>query len=571
MILYTIAYGMHLRRSSLSLSRFATASLCLSALLFFASSLFYLSLGSTAKNIIFLLVFIAAYGVMFLLTFFVAQLYFLSKNRKAHAIVIAAVVIIAAMFFASSIVKLNVDDEMLISYYGIQHLLNGINPYSQSISGIMYAYRQAYGATITISTNGSIIGTMGYPALYFIVQVPFYLISNTSLQYIPSGFLHYQDFVFFLLLLLSYLLVNGRKQNSGPDFLAIVALALTSLWLSSTIVYLMLALVVLMYSDVAKKYSWLILGLMVSLQEELWIMALLLIAYSFNSYGARRGLKDLSGTLAVFLVINGYFMLTAPSGYAHSFAGPLSGVLPNENSPVGFLLMSDYQVPLYALSYLFLISIALTLLISLYLNERKLIPLLSMIPFLFLGHALALYYAIQVTAFVMVINADAIAHAKDRLAVVLARSRAAVYAFSAAIILCVSLMFVIAYASHAAYNSGFGLYAHNQSVEKTNATTLTYSAQLSYNPKNATQLYLILFVYSNGTTAYHGLFNQSIMKGTPDCGFPCAVDVNRITLPDTGHYNLTATLPSNTTTPAYIFAILSNNDYYYRTQPIGYG
>src|SRR5208283_3732191 len=142
-----------------------------------------------------------------------------------------------------------------------------------------------------------------------------------------------------------------------------------------------------------KRYSWLILGLMVSLQEQLWVIALLFIAYSFNNNGARKGLKDLLGVAAVFLLINGYFMFTAPSSYVQDFIGPLAAVLPNQDSPIGYLLASVYQVPLYAYTYLFLISIALSLLVSLYLNDRKLILPLSVIPFLFLGHASTLYYA----------------------------------------------------------------------------------------------------------------------------------------------------------------------------------
>lgn len=570
-IFYTIIYGMHLRKPSNLLSRLATVSFLLSIALFLGSTMLYISLSTDIPGYIFMMLYVGTYVVIFLLLFFILQLYFLSKNKKLRLIVIAAVLIATTIIFASSLVMITSDDELVIGYYGIQHLFSGINPYTQPIPGILYHSAQTNKTSVTISTNGSIIGVMDYPALYFIVQIPFYLISNTSQQYIPSGFFHYQEFAFLILLLLSYMLINGKKQTQGPDFLMLIAFSLTTLWLSSMVAYLMLALVILMYSDIAKRYSWLILGLMASLQEQLWIIVLLFIAYSFNNKGARGGLKDLLGVAAVFLLINGYFIFTAPSSYVQSFDSPLATLLPNPGSPIGYLLASIYQVPLYAYTYLFLASIALSLLISLYLNDRKLLLLLSMIPFLFLGHGSMLYYSIPITAFAMVINADAFANAKDLLARAVAKRRGVAYAFSAAIILCVSFMFVMAYASHVAYNNGLDMYSYNQSIEMTNATTLTYNVQLTYNPKNATYLYFMMGGISNGSALYYGLFNYSLIKGVHNCSFPCAVNVNKIILPSSGHYDLTAMLPSNIATPTYFFAVLSNNDYYYRTQLIRYG
>jgi hypothetical protein len=244
--------------------------------------------------------------------------------------------------------------------------------------------------------------------------------------------------------------------------------------------------------------------------------------------------------------------------------------MPNNSSPIGFLLASVYQVPLYTYTYLFLISMALTLLISLYLNEKRLIPLLSMIPFLFLGHAGTTYYTIPITAFAMVINANTIVEAKDRLAEALAKSRIVVFAFTAAMILCVLSMFIIAFASHAAYNNEFGLYAHNQSIEMTNATTLTYRVQFSYNPGDAMYVYPVLGVANfNETQVYHILFNQSAGGSFNfNCNLPCSKGIVGITLPSSGRFDLTATLPANITSGAYIFVVLLNGNYYYRTQTI---
>lgn len=573
MIFYTIVYGINLRRPTASLSGFAAASFCISIALFLASTILFLPVSQSMQGKIIMALNFGTYFIMFSLIFFIARLYFLSKNRESQLIVIAAVVAIVAIFFVLAVATFNPDDEILISYYGIQHMLNGINPYSQSISSTLYAYLQhSPGTALTVSTNGSILGAMDYPALYFIVQTPFYLLSNTSLQYLQSSFFNYQMFAFFLLLLLSYALVKGRKWNSGLDLLVIILLTVTTLfYLTSMIVYLMLALIVLMYSNLANKYSWLILGLMASLQEQLWIIVLLFIAYSFNNYGAKRGLKDLLGASAVFLVINGYFIFIAPSSYVSSFIGPVSEALPSSASTIGFLLASNYQVPLYTYTYLFLISIVLSVLISLYLNEKKLILLLSIVPFLFLSHSHMFYYAVPIIAFAMVINANAITDARDRVARAMAKKRAMAYAFVAAIALCISAMFVITYVSHLSYNNELGLYAYNQSIEETNITTITYHAQLSYNPKNVTYLYLLIGDDSNGTITYAGLYNHSLIKNSLNCSFPCSVDVNRIVLPSSGHYNLTATFPPGVTTPAYFFAVLSNNDYYYETQSLEYG
>ena len=566
-VAYIVAYGLQRNAKkgnsviSSYLSILSIAIFIIAAYIFISSGPAFMSSFHGAQSAIVTLLLVIP-------VFFSLQLYLYIKNKKIQIAIAALVVLIIVVYF-TYLFGFLADDEMIIALFAVKSVLAGINPYSVSIANILYNYHQSNNLGLTINSNSGIMGMLDYPALYFIVQLPFYLLSNPSVHDIQS-FMSVQGIAFFLIFLYSFLLLVRNKMEMRPNFPAYLLLALMMLSLSSLVIYLMLAVILFMYSKFGERYSWLILGIALSLQEQLWVIAILFIVYSFNSYGFRKGAADLIGSLSIFLLINGYFIFLSPEIYVHNFLTVASNILPNSLAPIGYLIISAYPVPFHALMHLFLLSLVLAIAILLYTNKKKLVPLLSIIPFLFLDHGLAIYYLLPFAAFAFIIESDIKESGRNSLRSVLDQNRNYVHAFYGIIVMAVLSIIAVIYAGHLAYLNNIGISIQNQSITQTSPGNYIYSSRLSSVPDSNAVMSLLIEVISNGSDMYYGLFNSSIIKGSLNCSFPCSVNVNKIALPPSGSYNLSASISGNIIKQAYFSVVLYNKDYYYRSQPIKY-
>ena len=567
--LYVISYGLSGQSKSFSIASSVLFALSLS--LFIAGTWLHITLGQLSMRDFSELEYLSAYLVMFLFTFAIIQIFFYIKDWRVRSILAVVVVFLVALYFMPSATSYMVDDEVLLSYYGIKALAAGMNPYSINIAQQIYIMLQHVRVGVTASINGTIMGAMDYPSLYFLVQIPFYMLIRQSPQQLAGYFMHAEGFAFTLILLISYVLLEGKKRDVRPNYAFYIALGLFSIYMPSMIVILMLAVVIMLYSAAAAKYEWLILGIAVSLQEQLWFMALLFIAYSFNAQGKKRGMRDLAGVFAVFMIFNGYFILTDPSGYVGNFLAVTGTILPNSLSPIGYAIAVHVGVLLSAFNYLFAASMILVLLISLYVNNRQLIPLLGAVPFLFLGHATQIYYILPVVVFALVADQVPKYTASNLLAGAISKNRNLKIAYLLSIIAVLLAMALIILQAHYSYENTLNLSATGIGIGHINSANFSYGAVIHYNKDATANLYLIIEANSNGSGRYYGLFNSSILSGSHRCIFPCAINVNIVRLNGSGTYDLAAILPSNIPKPAYLSMILSNGEYYYQAPAIRYG
>lgn len=568
-ITYACAYGTFVRTKSGFSSKVSTASFYASILLFLLLTSIAISSSQLSIRYLFLAINTAGYAIMFLFLFFILQLFFYTKNPKARFAIILAAFLITAVYFAFATIKYVADDEMVIAYYSIVALLHGINPYTISISKALYSLEISTNLPLTVTTGNTIVGVLDYPALYVLVQIPFYLLTNVTLQSLQHSFMHLEAFVFFGLFLISYMFVAGKKRYTGPDFLAYIALGFAITTLSSIVIFLMMAIVLALYSDFGKRNAWLLIGLAVSLQEQLWVIALLFIAYSFNNYGWKKGALDFLGAAAVFLLINGYFLLSGGAyAYVSNFTSLTSGLFPNSYSPIGYLLINVYDFSTISFNYLFGLSILLSILLSLYANDKKVILLISIMPFMFLGHGAQIYYIVPIALFAILSEVEL---KENRMGYIQNRLRkTAAPALALSILAFIVVTAAVVYLGHSSYESNFGISTTGQSISAFNSTDLVYNSVVASSLQKHESVSLLLELDVGGSDSYFGLFNDSIIRNSSKCGFPCAVNVNNIAFEGKGTYNLTAFIPSNITAPAYISAILYNSSYFYKSAPVLY-
>ena len=484
-------------------------------------------------------------------------------SRNEIAIIAAASVIfilILAAYYGIVITRFTLTDEPLIDFYAINATLHGLNPYSYSISPLLFSL--SHKADITFTASNTIIGILNYPAFYLISSIPFYFISEPTLNNIFTIDLQVQSMVFVGLLLLVVAYVLRERALARPIPWLIVFLSLGTLTVASPTTSLMLALIILSYAKIGWRWSWVLLGLAASLQEELWIPVLLLITYSFIKYGKKRGGIALAGTIAVFLITNSYFILISPSVFLHAVLDPVSGgIFPDSYALIGYSMAYYYPISLPSYTPLFILGILLSVSILLTARDKALIPVLSMIPFLLMDRSSATYFAtFGLFTVVAILSYEKASYAKPRSHVRSSSPQVRIAVYLTAFIML--LLIVLPIALHSAYSSSFSVNITNQVlIRKGNATT--YSFDLNYRTTAPRSIYLLVSTEAESNSLLskpiiYGLAGDRILPNALNCtGYPCAVNPNLIKLGSgSGTMRINATITSQSkiyVASAYIY------------------
>ena len=422
---------------------------------------------------------------------------FVVKKLVLGALVLVAVVAILLILYFMSRVLLSgysIDDEMFLIFQSIKSLLTGMNPYALSYSELIY---HTPNVSPSITTTNRIMGTMDYPPLFFLTFLPFYFASVPTLQNLQGVDLSLQAVTFILVLIILLSLTAEKKDLLKPRMLLIVAVSLAIVNIAAIVNFLMLALLILAYVKLETKYAWVYLGLCISLQEVLWLPVLFMLIYLTNNLGIRKGVYCGALTLGVFLLVSLPFIVIGPQAYFYSIFSPLSSLLlPNGMSVFGFFVLKTFHVLLSSFMTIFiLVSLLLALLLA-YLNKKGLIPLFSIIPFLFLSHSITSYYAMFAALLVLAIYAKGRRSGKGIFEDLLKRNKYVPYALAAVLVLSVVYVFC---ASHARYVDEFNVSITDPAVAvNAISNTTTYSAKITYSNLRNSTVFVYLIGYGEG-------------------------------------------------------------------------
>jgi uncharacterized membrane protein len=408
------------------------------------------------------------------------------------------------------------------------------------------------------------MSSMAYPTLFFLTFMPFYFASAPTLQNFLSIDLPLQESVFLFILMVTMAFLMDKKDTLMPNLPLMVLFIFVLTNSASITVYLMIALLLVAYVKLDSRYSWFFLGVCASIQEELWLPVIFLIAYSFNNHGVRKGLVNVVGAIAVFLAFNAYFIALSPSAYYSSVFGTLNSyIFPNGFSGIGFPLLRFYPVLLSVFPQIFEVTALFLAFLFLYWNRKEMVLVFSMIPFLVLDHSLYSYCATFMFVLIFVIALKD----KKRKGIVetyLKKRKAIVYCVVVAYIALIAFML---YSSHTAYESSFGMSMSDTRLILDHANmTSVYRTTLSYgNLSNHTVYAIAASLNSDFSLSFFGILNYSIISNPANCSTKeCTVNVNRITLPSNGTYDLVVTLKWYNNTPIRRVAVeLYNGKYFY--------
>lgn len=486
------------------------------------------------------------------------------KNKWIRALLILCLLAIIFTAYYTNLIQYSADDETILGYYAAYDVVSGINPYTAPIPQILYAHVNT--SQLTIRLNNTAVDTIDYPALYFLVQVPFYLAFNQGYTNINGLFMHAQIFVYFIVLLLVMSLIIRKDKPFSANFAAYVLIGMLLSALTSMVVLLMLSTVLMLYTDIGKKYGFLFIGIAASMQEQLWPFCMLFLLYYLNNYGLREGARIAAGAVAVFLIINGYFILSSPSAFISTIISTTGNIIPNGYSGLGSLLAYSYPIQMPDYQYLFLLALGFAAIATLYINRKVMIPLFSMIPFFFLNHAIAIYFVFPVLLFVLVHRIQYREEGAGKFRLSLAKPLyrdMAIGAVAAIILFGIALIQV----SHAISTSQFNVQITNQSAY-VSYNAIHYRATISYSGSGNGTVYLLMEGKQRGVDDYYGVYDKGLINKTLNCGYPCAININQIVLNSTGPYRLNATFAEDSADPIYVSAIVYDGEHYYKSLPV---
>jgi hypothetical protein len=511
------------------------------------------------------------FGVTFValipLFFFIFTGTHLMRDRKQKVLLIFLVVLLVLVIYYTSDIVTNsfkIDDEELLMFESTVSMFNGVNPYVASFSDVLYQNAMSIGFTLT--TGNGIIGHMDYPALFIFTFIPFYFLSQPSIENLTRIDLPLQEsaFIFILMVVVAFFL--DKKELLRPRFSLLVFFVFVINYCDSITMLLMVALFIIAYMKVDSKYSWVFIGLAASIHQVLWLPLAFLIAYSFNNRGIRKGLENAIGAVAVFLVVGAYFIVDSPAAYFGAIFNTLNAyVFPSSFSSIGFAMTKIFPVLLPTYSQLFeLVSLFLMFLL-LYFNRKELIPIFSMVPFLMMNRSLNAYYETLLFLFFFALT---VSKGKETGWVerLLKKRRYASCAIAATFLVMILALLML---SHTEYVRNFNITMSKPSLflDAANASSV-YTTTLSYSNLSNNTIYVVAVgIDRKSNTALIGYLNYSILDNSVKCdALECMDNLNRVILPrNRSQYALTARLRwYDNETPIYRVAMeLYNGKHFY--------
>jgi uncharacterized membrane protein len=302
----------------------------------------------------------------------------LSKKYKSYKFysIVAVVIILASAFSFVSVSGLRGTnwkgvDEVAFNYYASYLLIHGSNPYSTSMQPILTAHN----ITPTFLLNGSTETAYDYPALSFL---PIIFLGFFNLQ----NFQSFIAIVIFLSILVAFVIYKSTNYNNAVLIPIAVWFIATYLYIGTIDQYIAVSLLLLLAYMERKNtiISSILLGLAASTIQLAWFAIPFFFILTLREKGKNTLIKSLLIVIAIFLIINSYFIAIGPIPFIHDMFlvfGTSKLLLYGTN--ITQVLMRSYGVTLWYPAVIS-IMVLLSLMLLFYLYTDTLRPLIAVAP-----------------------------------------------------------------------------------------------------------------------------------------------------------------------------------------------
>ena len=421
---------------------------------------------------------------------------------------LAAAVLVVILFFSLGAVHYVLNDETFIGIQSFEVLVSGGNPYATSISQQVYnAYTSKIITAPTVTSNNSIVGSLEYPLLY-ILSLPFYYLFN--IHTVEHFLLPIEIGVFAALILASlFKSIEPRRDSVLIYGLALVVPFMINTLTSPTLVLLFVLLVILFWKS-ESRYAGVLFGIAASLQQLAWIPLLLLFVYILNNNGSRRAATVLLTAAVTFLLINAYPIMLNSGAFFSSVLAPAGGSIIPTGGLFGYYMLAS-GVPEHVVTKVYFAAIAVSVVIMLFTNKKRLLGPLSLLSFMFLDHGLAVYFTLFVTLTVatMLIGNDSSDERANRFMVFLRSRGETVPPLSLALV----ALLVVVFSFYVAAPRPVPFYFYNASIG--GPMNSTYSVSVAAGSGSANETFHVLLeamMLKSYRVSSFGLFGSGVLS-----------------------------------------------------------
>ncbi len=525
------------------------------------------------------IVFFGLIALSTVMLFFLAT-FLLKQNQVSLAVVIFILgILIVCLIYLSGKVYLsfNVNDETTTSFFYFKQLIaNNLSVsaananLSNALNHLLISNESVGTLSYTITTNNTFVTSVNYPALFFLSNVPFFMLANprtiAGLKTVPM----LSEAAVFLIILLFALSFSIKEEHLEKPRLGvllpiILAMAIGTGYITSINTYVMLALLVLAYAYTDSKYFGILIGLCISIQEQLWLPSLLLLIYKTNNYGKKQGIVSSLQAIATFFAINAFFMMPNPLEFFSNILVPVKAFLfPSVDSFVFFPLLAKFGIPLTVSPFLFVLAIVGVCIAFAAVNKKKLVGLFAMLPFFVFSHSLFVYYMFFscFTIFTFFLRSEK--ETKSAWISKYLRENPNIARISLATIILIGMALVVFY--HAEYVSRLNVIVTNATLTyNAMAKSSVYRATLTYSADSNMSASVLLSGINPINAGTYGLYNVHLFNDSP-CSVNCFINYNRINFYE-GNHTTTMTLSVNTLEKDKLEAVMA---YFYYDQYVYY-
>ena len=446
--------------------------------------------------------------------------------RLLGFILIAFSFFVVLFFILGGFSGVSINDATYIAFHAARSTLSGLNPYALNYSGLHTAFENGSINSVTTVSNGQLLGIYVYPPLYLAFSMPFLLLASS----IPSlsHVLIVEEAVYMLILLaLIAWFGKGIKREHILGLFIIVPFIFFGL--ISFVDIVVLILLVAAYLSMDRWYFGVLLGLAVATHQLAWPPAILLLAYCLFRSPRKKAALDISTTALTVLAASSYFLLIGPGTYIKNMFLSLYGVIPYGPSPLGFLILRYFPLPLHYFTILFYASLAICAIAYVYLGRRRNLAILSFLPMMFLSVGRPEYYLFYLILGTLLFALDRKADA----AKAIKGSKPIAY-----VAICIISLLALAFAlyGHAKYSSDFNVSLSSPALFNS-SNSIAYSASFS-SGNSSGQLRYFLLVFNPTVeypipTWYYSTVTISASNGTSlfSRSAPAGVSNNTFSLP----------------------------------------
>ena len=272
--------------------------------------------------------------------------------------IIIAVAFLIAVSAISVIFVFEPTDEFLIDLYSAMKFLHGFNPYNPAVTESVFSYFKTFNLdlNVTPTMSGKDITLQGYPALAFLIYIP----------YVYAG--KFANIIISVISFIPFIVVYLKFRDKKLALYAMLSILLNVIFLYSAAFSLigLVWVVFLMASYYLRQkpvYSGLFFGLSLSAKQFPAFMFPFMFYMIYRESGLKEAVKWTVSAFALFMAINGYFIARSPVLYFRDIMSSETmgligiGFGPSQLSFLNFIhLPPDFFAALLIISFLFLLS-----------------------------------------------------------------------------------------------------------------------------------------------------------------------------------------------------------------------